>query len=409
MNAIKRLLTAPFSARTRREYLYLWVTLLPSVPVFALALLGILTTVLSLVGIGLPILLMVLWLARCVPKMFRLLARAVLGWEWNDHDRRRETGIVRRVVSLYADGTAWKSVLYGILKLPLTLVGVYLSTVAIVVGTLAVTFPVWWFVSRDAFGRFDSNQPWPHTWVLAVQGVVVLLAFPWLLRLAVAVDRALVFALLAPNLDRERVALLQSGRIALTTANEASLRRIERDLHDGTQARLVAIGMTLARLEHQVGDPGIAAMVTSAKTAVTDTLDELREIIRGLHPPALDSGLDVALTTLAARSTLPVEVTYALDSPPTESIATAVYFAASELLANATQHSNATRATVNASRVCEVIVLSVTDNGHGGAQVSAVGSGLAGIRDRVQALDGQLNIESPRGGPTTITVTLPNR
>jgi signal transduction histidine kinase len=187
------------------------------------------------------------------------------------------------------------------------------------------------------------------------------------------------------------------------------LRRLERDLHDGTQARLVGIGMMLARLEHRASDSAHDALVTSAKQAVTDTLDELREIIRGMHPPALDSGLDVALTTLAARSSLPVEVTYGLHSPPTESIATAIYFAASELLANATQHAHATAATVDVRVVGDVVVLLVTDNGTGGAHVSTFGSGLAGLRDRLHALDGQLRIESPFGGPTNITITLPNR
>jgi signal transduction histidine kinase len=407
VSSISRLVKAPFERRTRREYLYLAMTLVPSVPAFVLSLLGVVATFLSLVGIGVPILLVVLLLAGQIPRMFRVPARALMGWRWPDHRREHVDGVSRRVLGMLRDASRWRALVYGIAKLPLTLVGFYLSTVAIVAGALAVTFPAWWFVSHDGFGLVGDGS-WAHACLLALQGVAVLVAFPWLLRLVVAVDRALVFALLAPSPDRERVEHLQSSRTALTTANEASLRRLERDLHDGTQARLVGIGMMLARLEHRSNDAAHNALVTSAKQAVTDTLDELREIIRGMHPPALDSGLDVALTTLAARSTLPVEVTYALHPPPTESIATAVYFAASELLANATQHAHATAATVDLRGIGDAVVLRVTDNGHGGAQVSTVGSGLAGIRDRVQALDGHLSIESPPGGPTNITVTFPD-
>jgi signal transduction histidine kinase len=407
MSRVGRLIAAPFGQRARQEYLYLVVTLAPAIPVFLLSLVGVAATVLTLVGIGVPVLLAVLMLAGQAQRMFRPPARTLMGWRWHDHRRHRVDGSLRRALAVLSDATRWRALLYGITKLPLTLIGVYLSTVALVMGTLAVTFPAWWFVSHDGFGFLDA-RPWIDTWIFAMQGAAVLLAFPWLLRLVVAVDRSLVFALLAPNPDRERVLLLQSSRTALTTANEASLRRLERDLHDGTQARLLTVGMMLARLEHRVGDAANAAMVSAAKQAVADTLDELREIIRGLHPPALNSGLDIALTTLAARCPLPVELTYSLHAPPAESIATAVYFAASELLANATRHSGAIAANVEVRCTGNDIVLKVNDNGHGGAQVSTTGgSGLAGLRDRTEALDGHLSIVSPLGGPTAITVTLP--
>jgi signal transduction histidine kinase len=406
MSRLMVLVAAPFGRRARREYLYLALSFAPAVPVFALSLLGIVATVLSLVGIGVPILLVVLLLAGQVPRLLRMPARAVMGWDWADHRREPVVGAIRRVLAVLRDATRWRALLYGITKLPLTVVGLYLSTVAIVTGTVAVTFPVWWFVSHDGFGLVD-DRAWVYTWIFAVQGLAVLLAFPWLLRLVVAVDRALVFALLAPNLDRERVAQLESSRTTLTTANEASLRRLERDLHDGTQARLVALGITLARLELHVADTAVASMVTSAKTAVTDTLDELREIIQGLHPPALDSGLDVALATLSARSPLPVQLAYEVTVRPTEPIATSIYFAASELLANAARHSHATAVSIDVRSTGDVVVLSVSDNGCGGAQISDVGSGLAGLRDRLQALDGQLNIVSPLGGPTIVTNTIP--
>jgi signal transduction histidine kinase len=406
MSKIGRLLAAPFSRRTRHEYLYLLATLVPAVPVFVLSLLGVIATVFTLVGIGVPVLLLVLLLAAKFPSVFRWSARRVMGWHWPDHHREPVRGVRRRIIAVLRDATRWRALLYGLTKFPLTVVGVYLSTVAIVMGALAVTFPAWWFVSHDGFGLLD-NRRWAGTWILAVQGAAVLLAFPWLLRVVVAIDRTLVFALLAPSADRERVAHLQSSRTALTTTNEASLRRLERDLHDGTQARLIGIGMTLARLEDRVHDPAHAEMVTSAKQAVTDTLDELREIIRGVHPPALDSGLEIALATLAARSTIPVDLSYTLHSPPAEWIATTIYFAASELLTNATRHSLATAVSLDVSRTGDTVVLEVGDNGHGGAQISTNGGGLAGLRDRAEALDGHLNIVSPPGGPTTVTVTLP--
>jgi signal transduction histidine kinase len=406
MSRVGRLMAAPFSRRTRQEYLYVALTLPLAVPVFVLSLLGLVATVFSLVGIGVPVLLVVLLLAAQVQRVFRWPAGTVMRWRWPDHRRDRVDGVHRQALAVLRDATRWRALLYGITKLPVTLVGFYLSTVAIVTGTLAVTFPLWWFASPDGFGLID-NRPWIRTWALAAQGAAVLLAFPWLLRLVVAVDRTLVFALLAPSPDRELVAHLQTSRTALTSANEASLRRLERDLHDGTQARLVAIGMLLSRLEPRVGDAANAVLVSMAKQAVTDTLDELRGIIRGMHPPALDSGLDVALATLAARSSLPVELTYTLDSPPSQSIATTIYFAASELLTNAARHSHATATSIVVSRPDDRVVLRVADNGNGGAKPTQTGSGLVGLRDRAAALDGNLIIDSPLGGPTTITVSLP--
>jgi signal transduction histidine kinase len=226
-------------------------------------------------------------------------------------------------------------------------------------------------------------------------------------RLLVGIDRALVDRLLAPNPSRARIASLEASRATLAEDATATLRRIERDLHDGTQARLVALGVALSRLETRINDADAHAIVTSARQQVLDALQELREIIRGVHPPALDDGLPTALATLAARSPVPVEFHNDLRCRPTDAEAAALYFSAAELLTNTARHSGAEHARLDIRDTDDLIILVVRDDGHGGATPSTDGSGLAGIERRVRVLDGMMRVDSPAQGPTTVTVTLP--
>ena len=199
----------------------------------------------------------------------------------------------------------------------------------------------------------------------------------------------------------------------ITSANESALRRLERDLHDGPQARLVAIGLLLSRIESDGhGSPERDATVSQAKQAVADALDELRGIIGGIHPPALDSGLEVALTTLTSRSDVPAALHYRVVQAPGDAVASTVYFAASELLANVSRHANATAVTVTIDETDDALRLTVSDDGKGGAQVLSNGGpmhgrGLGGLRERAAALDGRVEVRSPAGGPTVVTVTIP--
>jgi signal transduction histidine kinase len=394
--------------RTWRELTYLLTGTLVALPAFALALLAIVFSALSLLTVGLPFLTGVLWLARRMSLVFRAHAHAILGWNWPSPRPVRPVRLIR-------DAAAWKAVAYGFLTFPVRYVGAYFGAFSLLVGALAVTYPAWWFARHSGFSDAFHARTWAGTWWLAVQGAAVLLALPWFVRLLVIIDRFLAKALLAPSRDQERIAALEAGRAALQEDAAALMRRVERDLHDGTQARLVALGVTLSRIEHRVDEPSVRKLAEDARGTVTDALAELRDIVRGLHPPALDDGLAVALTTLAGRSAVPVEVTVELAARPPDATASALYFTAAELLTNVAKHARATRARVGLREDHGRLRLVVTDDGRGGASIGtgssgvggSSGTGLGGLARRVAALDGALTIESPAGGPTVVTVTLP--
>ncbi|MEV4107916.1 sensor histidine kinase [Nonomuraea sp. NPDC049695] len=206
-----------------------------------------------------------------------------------------------------------------------------------------------------------------------------------------------------------QVSHLKRTRNLAADSQAAEMRRIERDLHDGTQARLVAIGMTLGAVEQLVDDDPSAAkaLLSKAREASSDTLTELRRLIRGIHPPVLaERGLADAVRALAIDS--PMQVTVDVDLPhrPEAPVEAAVYFAVSELLSNAARHGDARSATVDISSDGPNLRVTVTDDGMGGAD-PAKGSGLSGIERRLAAFDGVLALHSPPGGPTTVTLGLP--
>jgi signal transduction histidine kinase len=197
------------------------------------------------------------------------------------------------------------------------------------------------------------------------------------------------------------------------------LRRIERDLHDGTQARLVALAMQLDMAKEKLagaGPGGTGAdepdlvrardLVDTAHRNATEAIVELRDMTRTIHPPALDRGLDAALATLAARSALPVSLRTEIAVRPSPAIETIAYFCVAELLTNAAKHSRARSVTLEATGGRATLWLRVSDDGIGGAHLVA-GGGLDGLAGRVHIVDGQLLVVSPAGGPTTVTVELP--
>jgi signal transduction histidine kinase len=205
-----------------------------------------------------------------------------------------------------------------------------------------------------------------------------------------------------------RVATLETTRAGAVEEQDAELRRIERDLHDGAQARLVALGLRLGMAEEKFRtDPEEAEkLVAEARVGVAEAIRELRDLSRGIYPPVLaDRGIGAALATLADRSPLPATVVVDLDERPPAAVETAAYFVAAEALANAAKHSGASRIEISVARRDGMLEVSVMDDGRGGADPS--GSGLVGLRRRVEALDGALTVESPAGGPTTIRAELP--
>jgi signal transduction histidine kinase len=208
--------------------------------------------------------------------------------------------------------------------------------------------------------------------------------------------------------NEARVEELTQSRAGAVEASESQLRRIERDLHDGAQARLVALGMNLGLAEQQLTkDPEKAQEhLAEARASAAAALQELRDLARGIHPPILsDRGLDAAIRALTDHAGVPVSVDVELADRPPETVETAAYFVVAEGLANALKHAEASRIDVNVHERENAVVVRVLDDGHGGAAEAA--GGLHGLRQRVEALDGSLRIASPDGGPTVIEAVLP--
>lgn len=264
-------------------------------------------------------------------------------------------------------------------------------------------------VSLEFFGhQLDS---WPRWLIPFTAGLLLLAVAPLLLRYALGPHRALLTVLLGPDAATRRIRTLEETRARAVDDAAATLRRIERDLHDGTQARLVALAMHLTAIRELVtagaAPDRVLTVVDTARGNATQAIADLRHLVKGIHPPVLDEGLHAALTTLAADSALPVALTTDIGTRPTPAVETIAYFCAAELLANATKHAHATTATVDVTARDGLLRLRVTDDGQGGATIGA-GSGLTGLLARVRTVDGTLTCDSPRGGPTVVTVELPH-
>lgn len=414
--------------RTWRAFGYLLAMMLLSTVAVVYLLLTVSVTaglLVTVVGLYVPGTLVIG--ARGWGSAFRSVARSSLGIEVPAPPRRREVhGFWRRLVSIWGDSAGWRAMLFGLVAWPLSLFGAIASLTFLLGGIGGITHWIWsrylpaqlgtdGRMHRGAnFGDgFFIDTP-PRQVLLIAAGMLLLVIWWYLTRGIAALFRGLSGALLGPTAGSLRVAHLERTRSVAVQDADARLRRIERDLHDGTQARLVAVAMQIGDVKDRLSegpDPESAALLGAAHSGLKDTLAELREIARGIHPPALDDGLAVALTTLAARCPLSVAVRTDLRREPDPEIQTIAYYAVAELLSNAVKHSGASRAAVEVTVERRRLVVRVTDNGHGGAAPglpgASGGSGLAGIGDRSAAVDGALDVDSPSGGPTVITVSLP--
>src|SRR5882757_3422725 len=213
-----------------------------------------------------------------------------------------------------------------------------------------------------------------------------------------------------------RVHELERSRARVVEGSAARLRRIERDLHDGAQAQMVAVAMKLGLAREKLGAAidgtaqadleRVLELVDAAHRGAKVAITELRDLARGIHPSVLDHGLATAFSTLAARSDVPVELVVDLPERPSAAIETIAYFCAAELLSNVAKHSGARHATLEAVHVPGLLRVLVSDDGSGGARIEARG-GLAGLAERVRTVDGKLQVSSPPQGPTVVTVELP--
>src|ERR1039457_4798671 len=271
---------------------------------------------------------------------------------------------------------------------------------------------MWW--KPDPVLVAQSVHSLAVSFALVPAGVAVLLYCPWWLRQCNAVDGRLVARLLGPPLGH-RVRELEETRAHAVDDSAARLRRIERDLHDGAQAQMVAVAMKLGLAREKLGGTtsGNAeadlerALGEAAPRSAREPITERRARPRGTPPPVLDQGLGTALTTLAARSDVPVELVIDLPERPSAAIETIAYFCAAELLTNVAKHSGARHATLEVVHVAGLLRVRVSDDGSGGARIEARG-GLAGLDERVRTVDGRLQVSSPPRGPTVVAVELPS-
>ncbi|MFF3058207.1 sensor histidine kinase [Streptomyces sp. NPDC057909] len=418
-------LRAPLEARTWREFGYLLLSLPISVVLFSFAItMTSLGAGLLITFLGIPVLALGLAMCRGFGVMERARARGLLKLEVAEPAsvRGRTGGLMSWVGAVLKSGVSWRHLLYALLHFPWAVFAFTVSLTFWVYGWAAFTYPLWqWvfpaYVGVDGvqlYGDATHNVYLDSSFELTATsgfGLVLVLLTPWIIRGLASVDRVMVYGLLGPSRLASRVVELESDRGVVVDTAAADLRRIERDLHDGAQARLVALAMGLGLAKEKLTeDPEAAArMVDEAHGEVKVALQELRDLARGIHPAVLtDRGLDAALSAIASRCTVPVTVEVDLASRPAQAIEGIAYFTVSELLQNVSKHAQATRATVDVWRTADRLLLQVTDNGRGGADLSA-GSGLAGLAERLGAVDGVLVVDSPVGGPTRVTAELPWR
>nr|WP_276612106.1 sensor histidine kinase [Kineococcus vitellinus] len=371
-----------------------------AVPGLVCVLLLLAGVVLSVTLLGLPVVALALTCARGLGRVHRALARRLLGVAVEEpQPRPRGASPVGGMWAVLSDATAWRTVGFLLVQAPLAFVGVYAP--AALVAALAATAQGW------ATGREDAAP--------GLLPLLVLIAFlgPWLLRATALLDGLVVRAMIGPDPLTTDAARLRRSRSAALEGSAAEVRAIERDLHDGTQARLTAIALHVDMARGQLrgpGGPGRAAeLLDVAHATTTEAITELRTIVRRIHPPALDDGLGPALVSLAEQSALPVRTELALAgarlSPAIETMA---YFCVTELVANATRHAGAGEVLVRVTARRRRLRVLVRDDGRGGADPSR-GSGLRGLADRVATVDGTVRVQSPPGAGTSVRVELPLR
>ena len=424
------ILRAPFTRRTVRELLYCGVGGVAGVAGFLITVLMLaagLTISASVLGtvVGLLLLTLALRVSRRLGGLHRRLAWWLLRYRVEAPPKFQPgTGILGRVDKRLRDRAAWRGVSYSLAKLPVAAVQLYAITTA-VIGLFDITYPVDWLLfwhrpngpvsptvalNPLPFGGSFKIYGLPGTFLAVIVGAAAVLAATWLARAITAGDRRLVRSLLGPSSMAERVTELERTRSLAVEDSAAALRQVERDLHDGAQMRLAALAMNLGMAREKLDDDDDATvreLIDAAQRNAVNALADLRDLARGIHPPALDNGLPSALATLAASSAIPASVTADIKARPAPAIETIAYFCAAELIANATKHSYANHIEINIyTERSGVLRLEVTDDGIGGAD-AAHGTGLTGLAQRVSTVDGHLEVSSPSGGPTTIIVKLP--
>jgi len=409
-------LGALVSPRTWLAVIHLLAGLVIGLVAFLVVVLGITLGIglLPVFLVGVPVLVGVLWLAglgaRAERARFALLLGVVIpppapvpaepkGW--------------RRMNLLFVARSTWLPTAYALIRLPFSLLQAIVVLSVWGLGVALVALPAYNGAlpgGHAHLGAFALNN---LAWVAlgVVIGVAMLLAAPSLTRVLAAEDAAVARWLLGPGRQARmeaRIGELETSRAGVVDAAETERRRIERDLHDGAQQRLVSLAMELGRARAKfASDPQAAeAIVGQAHEQAKEALTELRNLVRGVHPPVLsDRGLDAALSGLAALSPVPVTVRVDLPVRPPAGVEAIAYFVVAEALTNVAKHAKASRALVTVTRSGDLLNVNISDDGVGGASLD--GQGLSGLAARVAGIDGRLLVTSPDGGPTVIEAVLP--
>ena len=403
----------PLTAQFPRDLGYLTLALPMSIIAFTVWVVGLSVAVsLAVLIIGIPVIAAIAYLNRGITGLQRRLS----GWVRGEqilavYKQPAESGVVARVMAVLTDPQTWRDLGWLIFDSLFGFTGAIVTVTmwATIAGSLVL--PAWWWAMPD-----DAGYLWFEIESTGGAFVGPLIALVCLVP-ALALTRGLALAhseaaaaLLGPG-SRQRVEELTESRAGAVDAAHAELQRIERDLHDGAQARLVALAMDLGMAERKLDeDPeGGRELIGEAREETLRALGELRQLVRGIGPSILrDRGLEAAIASLAAGRAQPVDVSVDAGEPrPPATVEAAAYFVVAESLANAAKHSGATRVSVRAWRdAANRLVVEVADDGRGGADPAA-GSGLTGLAQRVRALDGTLTVASPPGGPTTIRAEIP--
>ena len=402
-----------------------WLAYTHHVADFPLSLAAFISTVVTVaVGVGtLPLALAglpVLGLAVLFADGWAALERAryrLLGLDIPDWPAQEGRGyrwlVVPRSATLFGRVTRGR-VLHAVLRLPLAVFAFVMVNAVWAAGVVGVTAPL--YAGRLPGGGLSINgHAYPGTeWIAFVVGLGALLAAPPLTRGLAAGSAAFTRWLISPPRGAEleaRVTELEVSRERVVDAAEAERRRIERDLHDGAQQRLVALAMELGRAKAKFADDvdGAAALIDQAHSEAKAALVELRDLVRGVHPPVLtERGLDAAVSGLIARCPVPVDLQYDVPVRPRPAVEAVAYFTIAEALTNIAKHARATQVRLvveGAPGPSGTLNVVISDDGAGGADPE--GAGLRGLADRISGVDGALSVESPAGGPTIISAVLP--
>ncbi len=347
-----------------------------AVPALVLFILNAVAGVFAVIVVGIPVLLLTIPATRWIADQHRSMAGRVLGTPIPRQYRPpRSGGALARLAGWASDPMTWRDQAW---ILAATTLGFALALTSVLLLVLVVTGALWWF----------GIEP--------------------IMRARCAMDRWFLSYGHAEVLE-QRVQVLTETRAETLDHAAAELRRVERDLHDGAQARLVALSMTLGMADSMLeSDPEKARrLVSEARATTTAAIGDLRSVVRGIHPPVLaDRGLGGAIEALALDMSIPVEVTNRVGGRPPDPIESAVYFAVAECLANVVRHSGAGHAWITLTHAEGVLSAIVGDDGRGGADPQA-GTGMLGVMRRLAAFDGTMRVSSPAGGPTVVTLEVP--